>query len=181
MTQILAFWNVADENGKILIKQKAVAYLEETFDAEFYEKGISLEVFNKDEYTNFLEQYICYAQNNCYKFDLSEEEGSWIVQSYIGWNCLHWLDHMKVDFSKRSIQVIAQKSEYYYWLINFENYDYTNFNLKWLTDACPYYLKIKLYRSASLKRKVANELHKNYNEELATFFVKYLLKENFFD
>lgn len=181
MTQILAVWNVADENGKTIIKQKAVHYLEETFDAAFYEKGISLGVFSKDEYTNFLEHYICYAQNNCYKFDLSEEKGRWIVQSYTGWNCLHWLDHMKVDFSKESIQVIAQKSEYYNWLINFENYDYTNFNLKWLTDACPYYLKMKLYRSASLKEKVTNELCKSYNEELAIFFVKYLLKDEFLD
>ncbi len=177
LTQILAFWDIADESGKRLIKQKAIDYLEVTFDADFYQEAAYTGVFKKDEQPNFLKQYITYAQENCHSYDLKEEHGHWIFNSYVGYNCVYCLDYLGVDFNDEAMQVIAQKSNYYNWLINFKNYNYSNFPFRWLTDACPLYLRKQLYKVDSLKKEVANELAEKYDEKLAPFYVKYLLKE----
>ncbi len=176
MTKIFSLWNVADENGKLLIKQKAVEHLENKFDPDFYQHGVFNEVFNKHEHTNLLDQYISYAQNACHGFDLKEEKGHWIFHSYVGFNCMNCLSLLEIDFTEERIQVIAQKSDYYNWLVNYQNYDYSNFNCNWLTDACPYYLRMKLHKVETLKMRVASELAKDYNAELATFYVKHLMK-----
>jgi hypothetical protein len=175
-TQILAFWNIAEESGKQLIKQKAIEYLDNTFDADFYQEAVWTGVFNKDEHSSFLQQYIVYAQNNCHKHDLQEENGHWIFHSYIGYNCINCFDYLHLDFNEESIQAIAQKSDYYNWLINFKHYDYSNFNFKWLIEACPQYLKPQLHTVKSLKEKVAMQLAKEYDENLAAFYIKNLLK-----
>lgn len=175
-TQMCALWKIANESGKLLIKEKALRSLEEKFDADFYQRGAFLGIFNKDEHQNLLEQYIIYAQNNCRKSDLKEEKGRWIVQDYTGFNCIVCLDYMDVDFKTAGIQAIANKSDYYYWLINYENYDYSEFNFKWLIDACPHHLKVKLRKVNSLRKAVVKQLLLNYDKELAFFYTKHLLK-----
>lgn len=173
---ILAIWSVADEQGKLIIKQKAVECLEKNFEADFYQRAVFYDILDKDQYPEFLESYITYAQNHSHLFDIKEENGHWIFQSFTGYNCLNCLAYMKVDFSLSSIQQIAQKSDYYNWIINFENFDYSNFNFKWLIDACPYYLQLQLYKVEALKQKVEYELCINYSPELASFYFKHLVR-----
>jgi hypothetical protein len=178
LTQILAFWNIADENGKRLIKQKAIDYLEATFDANFYRDAVYASVFSKDEQPNLLQQFINYAKENCNSHDLKEEHGHWIFNSYVGYNSIYCLNYLGVDFNDEALQAIAQKSDYYNWLINFKDYNYSNFHFGWLIDACPLYIKEQLYIVDDLKKEVTNKLTKKYDERLAVFYVKYLLKES---
>lgn len=178
ITKIFSLWNVADENGKLLIKQKAVEHLENKFDPELYQYGVFTGAFNRFEYTNLLDQYIFYAQNACHEFDLKLEKGHWIFHSFAGFNCLNCLLLLNIDFTEDRIQVIAKKSEYYNWLVNYDTYDYSNFDCSWLIDACPFHLKMKINKVESLKKKVASELSKDYNPELGAFYIKYLMNDS---
>lgn len=168
---------ISDEKGKSLIKQKSLDYLEKSFDADFYQYSAIFDLFNKNEHTDLLNQYIEYAQDKCGKFDLIEDKGHWLIRDYTGFNCINCLAYLDVDFKTENIQLIAKKSDYYYWLINYESYDYSSFNLKWLVHICPYHLKTKFYKVAPLRDKVALALTENYDQELASFYFKYLMKK----
>jgi hypothetical protein len=173
-TQILAFWNITDEKGQRLIREKAIEYLNKTFDPDFYQQAVWTDVFNKHEQTGFLDQYIGYAEKHCNGYDLKQESGRWVITNFTGYNCINCLYYLQVDLQDERIQAIAKKSNYYNWLINFKDYDYSNFDLGWLTDACPYYLKLQLSSVENLKKKVSASLAKKYNEKLAEFYFKYL-------
>ena len=177
MSQTIAIWNIADPENQQLIKQNAIEYLEKSFDADFYESAVFLEIFDKNE-TFFLNQYIHYAKEHCSRFDIRKEKDHWIFQSYIGYNCINCLLFMDIDLQKEKVlEEVKNVSDYYNWLINSETYDYTDFDFKWLIEACPHNLKIKLFANAHLKDKVKQRLLQKYDDALAIFYTKYLLKE----
>lgn len=121
-----------------------------------------------------MQQFISFANSTCSPYDVKEEKGILIPQSFNGLNSINCLAYLDVDFKQKNIQTISQKSGFYNWLINFENYDYSTFNVKWLTQFCPYYIRIKLRLAKGLKEKVIEELKENYDSELAKFFIEYL-------
>lgn len=175
MFHLLSCWNIADEGGKQVIKQKAVEHLQDKFDPDFYEHAVFKNIFNKDEYPELLQSFIECVAKRCSPFDIKKEKGRWKVQSYVGYNYINCLAYMQVDFKRESVQAISKKSDYYNWLINPETYDYSNFDVKWLTQLCPYCIRKKLYNIDLLKEKVKAELKKNYDSKLADFFVHYLV------
>lgn len=172
--QLLACWDIADEAGKLIIKQKAVEHLENKFVPDFYQHAVFKNIFTKDEYPELLQKFIECVEKSCSPFDIKEEKGRWKMQSYVGFNYLNCLAYMGVDFKQESVQAISKKSEYYNWLINPDTYDYTIFNIKWLTQACPYYIKLKLHSVKGLKEKVSEELKREYDSQLAKFFINHL-------
>jgi len=172
--QLLACWSIANENGKQIIKKKSIEYLENKFDPDFYQHAVFQDIFTKDEQPTLLQQYISYANNCCSPFDIKEEKGRWIAQSYVGFNCINCLAYLNIDFKQENMQTISEKSEYYNWVINYESYDYSAFNTKWLIDLCPYYIKDRLRSVPGLKNKIIEELKKEYDACVAKFFVEYL-------
>ena len=174
MLQILACWGIADETEKQIIKQKAVEHLEKKFTPDFYQHAVFKNIFTKDEYPELLQKFIECIEKSCSPFDIKEEKGRWKMQSYVGFNYINCLAYMGVDFKQESVQAISKKSEYYNWLINPDTYDSSFFNIKWLIQACPYYIKLKLRSVKGLKEKVAEELKREYDSQLAKFFIKHL-------
>src|SRR5204862_113242 len=156
--QLLYCWHIADELGKGTIKQKSIEYLSCSFDADHYEEAVFLDIFSADEHIEFLEQLMSYAYEISSPFDIKFETTQWIIQNYRTYNCLNCLAFMNVDFNNDTIQKIAQKSEYYNWLINYGTFDYSKFHTQWLFK-CPYHILIKLHTVKPLKKKVAKELN----------------------
>jgi len=175
--QIFASWKIADETGKQAIKQKAVEYLQGKFDADFYMNAAFKGVFTKDENPEFLKSFIESAVENCSAYDIKQENGKWKFQNFTGFKFINCLAYLNVNFKQEDVQEISKKSDYYNWLINCETYDYTNFDLKWLTELFfPYHIKEKLQQIEPLKEKVIKELKDNYNTKLAEFYTKNLIK-----
>ncbi|NLJ82026.1 MAG: SMEK domain-containing protein, partial [Bacteroidales bacterium] len=175
--QVLAPWKIVDKTGKQIIKQKVVEYLQNKFDSNIYMHAGLKGVFNKDEYPDLLENFIKNAVKSCSFFDVKEEKGRWKIQSFDGYNHINCLAFMNVDFKQENIQAIAKKSDYYNWLINYDTFDYSNFNTKWLTQLdFPYYNREKLKQIDSLRVKVEEELKKNHDAKLAKFYIKYLIE-----
>jgi hypothetical protein len=175
--QIFALWNIADETGKQAIKQKALEYLEGKFDADFYMNAAFKGVFIKDENLGLLKSFIESAVENCSAYDIKQENGKWKFQNFTGFNFINCLAYLNVNFKQENVQEISKKSDYYNWLINYETYDYTNFDLKWLTELFfPHHIKEKLQQIEPLKEKVIKELKDNYDTKLAEFYTKNLIK-----
>lgn len=175
--QIFASWRIAYETGKNAIKQKAIEYLQNKFDSDFYMNAVFKGVFNKDEYPELLNNFIECVAESCSPYDIKQENGKWIFQSFTGFNYINCLSYLNVDFKQENVQKISRKSHYYNWLINYENYDYTNFDLKWLTELfVPYHIKQSLQQVEPLKEKVKQAIEDNYNVKLAEFYVKNLIK-----
>lgn len=174
--QIFASWNIVNETGKRVIKQKAVEYLESEFDADFYMNAAFKGVFTKDENQNLLKSFIESVVKSCSPYDITNDNGKWKFQNFTGFNFINCLAHLNVNFKQENIQEISKISEYYNWLINYETYDYTNFDLKWLTELYfPNHIKEKFQQIEPLKAKVSNELKKNYDDKLAEFYIKNLI------
>lgn len=174
--QIFASWNIADETGKNAIKQKAVEHLQNNFDSDFYMSAAFKGVFTKEEYPELLKCFIESAVESCSPYDIIQENGKWRFQIFAGFNYINCLAYLNVDFRQENVQEISKKSDYYNWLINCENYDYTNFDLKWLTELpIAYYIKQKLQQIEPLKGKVTKALKDNYDAKLAEFYTKYLI------
>lgn len=175
--QIFASWNIANETGKQVIKQKAVEYLESKFDADFYMDAAFKGVFTKDENPDLLKSFIESVIESCSPYDIKQDNGKWKFQNFTGFNFINCLAYLNVDFKQENIQEISKISDYYNWLINYETYDYSNFDLKWLTELhFPYHIKEKLQQIEPLKEKVTNELKINYDDKLAEFYTKNLIK-----
>ncbi|QQS30837.1 MAG: SMEK domain-containing protein [Sphingobacteriales bacterium] len=175
--QIFASWNIANKTGKQVIKQKAVEYLEGKFDANFYMNAAFKGVFTKDENPNLLKRFIESVVESCSPYDIKQDNGKWKFQNFTGFNFINCLAYLNVDFNQENIQEISKISDYYNWLINYETYDYTNFDLKWLNELfVPYYIKEKLQQIEPLKEKIIKELKDNYDYKLAEFYTKNLIK-----
>lgn len=174
--QIFALWQIADQTGKNAIKQKAVECLQNKFDSDFYMHAAYKGVFTKDEYPELLKSFIESVVESCSSYDIKQENGKWKFQSFKGFNYINCLAYLKVDFNEENIQEISKKSDYYNWLINYETYDYTDFDLKWLTELFfPYHNKKKLQQIKQLKDKVRQELKDKYDTRLAEFYTKNLI------
>jgi len=174
---IFAAWNIANETGKQVIKQKAIEYLESKFDADFYMNAVFKGVFTKDGNQDFLKSFIDSVVDSCSPYDIKQDNGKWKFQNFTGFNFINCLAYLNVDFKQESIQKISKKSDYYNWLINYETFDYTNFDLKWLTELfVPYHIIEKLQHIEPLKEKVIKELKDNYETKLAEFYTKNLIK-----
>lgn len=175
--QIFALWNIANETGKQIIKQKAIENLESKYDAVFYMNAAFKGVLTKDENPKLLKSFVESVIESCSPYDIKQDNRKWKFQNFKGFNFINCLAYLNVDFKQENIQEISKKSDYYNWLINYENYDYTNFDLKWLTELpIPYYIKVKLKQIEQLKEKVIKELKDNYETKLAEFYTKYLIK-----
>lgn len=175
--QIFASWNIADETGKQAIKQKAVEYLEGKFDADFYMNAVFKGIFTKDESPNLLKSFIESVVESCSPYDIKQENGKWKFQNFTSFNFINCLGYLNVDFKQENVQEISKKSDYYNWLINYETYDYTNFDLKWLTElVIPYQIEGKLKQVEPLIGKIIKELKDNYDSQLAGFYTKRLIK-----
>src|SRR5690606_4726080 len=125
-------------------------------------------VFTKDENTDLITGSIESVDESCSPYDIKQDNGKWKFQNYTGFNFINCLAYLNVDFKKENIQKISKISDYYNWLINYETYDYTNFDLKWLTELfVPYHIKEKLQQIEPLKEKVIKELKDNYDSKLA--------------
>lgn len=175
--QIFAAWNIASQIDKQVIKQKAVEYIENKFDADFYMNAVFKGVFTKDDNQDFLKSFIDSVVDSCSPYDIKQDNGKWKFQNFTGFNFINCLAYLNVDFKQESIQKISKKSDYYNWLINYETFDYTNFDLKWLTELfVPYHIIEKLQHIEPLKEKVIKELKDNYETKLAEFYTKNLIK-----
>ncbi len=176
--QLLAFWSICDKEMKKYIKQKAIDHLEKNFDPDFYQHAAFKNIFTKSNHIEFLNKYIVCIEQACSPFDIKKENGSWKIQSYRGFNFINCLAYMKVDFKRKDIQNISKISDYYNWLINPETVDYSNFDVRWILQFCPSYILQILKTIDSLKKKVKDELTRNYNSELAEFYIQYLNEEH---
>jgi len=174
--QIFAAWKIAADTGKQAIKQKAVEYLESKFDADFYMHASFKGVFTKDEYPNLLNSFIESVVESCSSYDIKQDNGRWRFRNFAGFNFINCLAYLNVDFKQESIQEISKISDYYNWLINYETYDYTNFDLKWISELfIPDHIIEKLRQVKLLKEKVIKELKVNYDSRLAEFYTKNLI------
>jgi hypothetical protein len=169
MLQLLAAWNIADDEGKQMIKLKVIEYLQNKYNPDLYMHAVFKNILTKEEHPELLHKFIECTVSRCSPFDIKQEKGRWRVQSYVGHNYINCLAYMNVDFKLSSVQEISKKSDYYNWLINPETIDYSHFDLRWLTHHCPYFIRKKLYNLDSLKLKVKESLRIKYNSDLAKF------------
>src|SRR5690606_33240572 len=153
--QIFALWKIANETGKQTIKQKAVEYLQSKFDSDFYMNAAFKGVFTKDDNPELLNSFIASVVESCSPYDIKQENGKWRFQNFTGFNFINCLAYLNVDFKQDNVQEISKKSDYYNWLINYATYDYSTFDLKWLTQLhFPYHIRKKLQQIEPLKEKV---------------------------
>lgn len=171
---IIELWKIADENGKHFIREKTKKNLKKEFDADLYSSSVYKGIFTKESEPDLLRKYIDYIIKCCKPSDIQYIESRWVFSNFRGLNGINCLVFMEVDFGQEKIQTISKTSEYYNWLINPETYDYTSFNTEWLLQACPSYIRAKLYLAKDLRKIVEKELKDEYNSDLANFFIKYL-------
>lgn len=164
---LISLYIISNEEYRKLIKNESVKYLNSNFNANYYQLACFYNIFNKDEYPDFLNSYLDYAEKQCTPFDYKQEGDKWIAQSFTGINCIICFKHLDIDFSHLRIQALSKKSDYYNWLINPKTFDYTKFNKSWLSSFMPVYIRKEIKAIEPLKNFVLCELEKKYDSELA--------------
>ena len=85
--------------------------------------------------------------------------------------------HLDLDLSEASFQEIAQKSDYYNWLINLETFDYTKFKIHWLTKThgnLDIFLN-KFKNVPAIKTKLEAYLKTTHSEQLRKIYFDYFI------
>ena len=173
---IMSFWTIFDKQGKKQIENYMIKSLTDDFDAHLYQDAAFIGIFTKENQPVLFDKYLSYAVACCSPNDIKKVKGKWIYTSFLGVNALSCLNSMGIDFRDKQLSEIADKSEFYNWVINPEEYDYSNFDLKWLIDLCELpFLTKRLKGIDGLKSKVEIALKKKFDKQLSEFYTKQVL------
>lgn len=172
---VLALWKVFDDNGR----SKILAYVEQSlgkkFDGDFYQNAAFAGVLTRESHPHLFSMFVNYTIKSCSENDVVVEKGMYSYRSYVGINALSCLYHLGLNFEDKRLSLIAEKSLFYSWILSPSTFDYENFKYRWLLDLCNLNFHRKRLKGITpLRNKVRQELDRNFDSELASFYVKYL-------
>ena len=157
------------EISKIIIKR-----LHEKFDAEFYAMASVFEMIDYDEnlFAKFLNTVPDQTKRkNEFRGIFSQDDNHRLGQAI---NLMYKYD---MPFTKevRDLANFSIQKDYYTWLMDLDNFDYSKFNIYWVLEyQTKYYFKA-FKKSKKLKSVIQKSLKKNYIEGVARLYFNNLI------
>jgi hypothetical protein len=168
---LISLWQISNSENKEEIKLKVLKILSNRFEPIIYTKLVQGGLIKYD-YDNFFEKYI----DNYINYQspwVEERKKRKYLHDYSFNYFVEFIFSQNINIKGEQLRKFTKLEDYYYWLLNYEEYDYKNFNPEWIlfwrTDT---YMQ-RFSKIKEIGVRIRKFLRHNYNEELAKIYFKY--------
>lgn len=163
-----------NEDFRENIKFKIIEKLEENFDDELYNLGIIYDLIDFDE--KLFKKFISTVP------DMSKNEDEDYFRDYensrLG-QVINLVFKFNLEFNEELTDLLKKSHkkyfDYYSWLMDIDNYDYSKFNLYWILEYRTIYYFQRFKKSQKLKEELSKSLNENYIESVAKIYFEQLV------
>lgn len=169
-TMLIQFYRLASElNDKEYIKEKIIAKLNAKFDWRLYYLSAIYEILGIEEnnFNSLLNYKIPVGNRPTFfgNYSRDEQNRDFRIGAIINL-CFKY----NINLKEQRFEHLKGYDPYYDWLLDMENYDYSNFNPRWVSEYNTVYYFNKMKNIPFIKNEVIQYLKKNHDP---------LLKDNF--
>ncbi|KFC19301.1 DUF4365 domain-containing protein [Chryseobacterium sp. FH1] len=173
--KLLYSFTYLNEDLKIQIKNKIIEKLKENFDDKLYNLAVIYDIIDFDN--EFFEKFISTipdmsnVENNRHPF--RSEENFRLTQTIN----LIFKYNIEIDNKLKSLVNKSHPNyfEYYSWLMDIDNYDYSKFNPYWILENQTVHYFERFKKSQKLKEELSKCLKENYIEGVAKIYIEELV------
>ncbi len=167
--------NIADEQCKEILNSEIEEMLDEKFHSQLYDNLIREKLYDyrkKDYFKRYVEEIKLNREKG---FKNEFKKGRPVFDGNTFYNFIILLNILQIDKKSELLNGFDHISDFERWLLNPYEYDYTNFNAKWILAADNVYVLKSLKGIKPLINAVETELKGNYNATISEIFYKNLL------
>ena len=172
--KLFYFFTFLNENLRENIKLRIIKKLEEKFDDKLYDLGIIYDLIDFDE--NLFKKFISTVP------DMSKNEDEHYFRDYenirLG-QVINLVFKFNLEFNEELTGLLKKSHkkyfDYYSWLMDIDNYDYSKFNPYWILEYRTIYYFQRFKKSQKLKEELSKSLNENYIECVAKIYFEQLV------
>ncbi|OIV41699.1 type IIL restriction-modification enzyme MmeI [Flavobacterium johnsoniae] len=167
--------NIADEPCKAVLNSEIEEMLDQKFHSEIYDDLIRMKLYDyrkKDYFKRYIEEIKLNREKG---FKNEFKEGKPIFEGHTFYRFIILLNILQIDRKSELLNGFDHISEFEKWLLNPNEYDYKNFNAKWILAADNVYILKSLKGIKPLINSVETELKLEFNARIAEIYYKDLL------
>ena len=167
--------NIVDEPCKEILNTEIEEMLDEKFHSQIYDELIRMQLYDykkKDYFKRYIEEI---KLNREIGFKNEFKEGKPIFIGHTFYNFVILLNILKIDRKSELLGGFDHVSAFEKWLLNPIEYDYRNFNAKWILACDNAYILKSLKGIKPLINSVETALKKDFNARISEIYYKNLL------
>jgi len=168
-------FTLLDDDFKIKIKNTIINNLNENFDDRLYDLAVIYDIidFNNDLFEKFILTIPDMSNVENHRNSFRSEENFRLTQTIN----LIFKYNIEIDNKLKSLVNKSHPNyfEYYNWLMDIDNYDYSKFNPYWILENQTVYYFNRFKKSQKLKEELSKCLKENYIEGVAKIYIEELV------
>lgn len=167
--------NIVDEQCKKILNTEIEEMLDHEFHYQIYDDLIRKELYDYRK-KDYFKRYIAEIKLNREEgFKNEFKEGKPVFEGYAFYNFIILLNILKIDRKSKLLDDFNHISDYEKWLLKPKEYDYSNFNVKWILASDNVYILKSLKGIKPLISAVKIELKKEFNSKISEIYYRNLL------
>lgn len=167
--------NIVDEQCEKILHAEIEEMLDQEFHYQIYDDLIRQKLYDYRK-NDYFKKYIALIKLNREEgFNNEFKEGKPIFEGYTFYNFIILLNILKIDRKSELLDNFNHISEFEKWLLKPNEYDYSNFNAKWILAADNPYILKSLKGIKPLINTVETELKREFNTRVSEIYYTYLL------
>lgn len=166
---------IVDEKCKNILNSEIEEMLDKEFLFQIYDDLIRKKLYDYRK-RDYFKRYIDEIKLNREKGFTNEfREGKPIFEGYGFYNFIILLNILNIERNVELLEGFNHISNFEKWLLNPNDFDYSNFNIKWIIAADNVYILKNLKGIKPLIKSLENELKKDFNSRIAEIYYTILL------
>lgn len=160
---------VCDDRCKQVLFKIFESHLDATFDCSFYESLLydaDYDVESKNYFYKYCEIVNKTKDRGTYRY------GKLKLTDLIFINFILTIYNLDIDFEREDIKLVENLNDFEKWILNPDKFDYTKFDVLWLTDL-PKKMFKRLKNNTTIQNEIENKLIEDYSPDLAEIKYKY--------
>lgn len=167
--------NIVDDQCKHILHTEIEEMLDQEFHYQIYDDLIRQKLYDYRSKDYFRKYVAIIKLNREEGFKNEFKEGKPIFNGYTFYNFIILLNILKIERNLDILNDFDHISEFEKWLLKPKEYDYSNFNAKWILASDNVYILKSLKGITPLINAVETELKKEFNSKISEIFYKNLL------
>nr|WP_315221568.1 type IIL restriction-modification enzyme MmeI [uncultured Flavobacterium sp.] len=172
---VMYLLNITDEQCKEILNAEIEEMLDEKFDLQVYDDLIRKQLFDyrkKDYFKRYIGEIKLNRETG---FKNEFKDGRPVFEGHTFYNFIILLNILEIKREPELLNGFDHVSEFEKWLLTPNEYDYGNFNAKWILAADNVHILKSLKGIKPLINLVETELKRDYNVRISEIYYKNLL------
>lgn len=168
---LISLWQISGMSNKAEIANKFISILSLRFEPTIYTKLVYGKLIELETST-FFDSYIEAYSNYTHPIISKRKDFSFLTNYSFNY-FVEFLYSQHINLKDERLKKISKLEGYYYWLLNYQNYDYKHFNPDWLLlwDTDTYLVRFSAIKE--IKKCVQRKLKRKFDKKLAEIYFEF--------